>query len=249
MRLIGGAAVVTGASRGIGRAIALALAEHGADVAVNYAHAREAADEVVRRIEALGRRAIAVRADVRDLESVRRMAAETGEALGDVDVLVNNAGILRDALLTFMKDEDWSDVIDVNLKGAFHCIKVFGRDMARRRRGAIVNIASDAGLMGDAMRAGYAAAKAGLVGLTKTAAREFAAGGITVNAVSPGVIDTGMIAGLPEARREKYLAATPLGRLGMPGDVAGAVVFLASEGARYITGQVLCVDGGLNMRG
>jgi 3-oxoacyl-[acyl-carrier protein] reductase len=159
-----------------------------------------------------------------------------------------NAGIVRDNYLTFMKEEEWNDVLDTDLKGAFHCIKVVGKEMMKQKAGRIVNIASDAGLMGDLMRANYASAKAGLLGLTKTAAREFAAHGITVNAVSPGIIETDMIAGIAETRRSKQLQTIPQARFGKPEEVANAVVFLASDDAGYITGEVLCVDGGLHTR-
>jgi len=241
-------ALVTGGSRGIGRAIALALARHGARVALTWVQAAEAAETAATAIRAGGSDALAIRADVRNLDDVKSMAAQTIGKFGPIDILVNNAGILRDNYLTFMKDEEWDDVLDTDLKGAFYCIKVVGKEMMKRKTGRIVNVASDAGLLGDLMRANYASAKAGLLGLTKTAAREFAAHGITVNAVSPGLIETDMIAGLAETRRSKHLQMIPQARFGKPEEVANAVVFLASDDAGYITGEVLCVDGGLHTR-
>jgi 3-oxoacyl-[acyl-carrier protein] reductase len=246
MDLEGKNALVTGGSRGIGRAIALALARAGAGVAVNYVSNREAADSVVGEIEACGVKALALQADVRNIDEVRSMHKVAKEALGAVDILVNNAGILKDNLVTFMKDDEWSDVIDVDLKGPFHCIKVIGRDMVRRKSGKIINISSDAGLMGDLMRANYSAAKAGLIGLTKTVAREFSPSGVNVNAVAPGIIQTGMTEDMGSSREQKQLASIPMSRFGTAEEVAAAVLFLASSDADYITGQVLCVDGGMH---
>lgn len=246
-RLKGRAAIVTGASRGIGRAIALALGAEGVSVTVNYARSAEAAEQVAADIRAAGSPAIAFKADVRSLDDVKAMAARTKETFGRIDILVNNAGLLRDNYVTFMKDEEWSEVIDVNLKGAYHGIKAVGREMIRQKWGRIVNISSDAGLMGDLMRANYASAKAGLLGLTRTVAREFAPSGITVNAVCPGIIETELIAGMAETRRVKQLERIPMGRFGRPEEVARLVVFLATEEAGLITGQTVCVDGGLHM--
>ena len=247
MKLDGAVALVTGSSRGIGRAIALHLGGQGASVAVNCVRRREEAEEVVRQLQALGAKAVAVQADVRSLEEVKAMVAQTVQQLGPIDVLVNNAGILKDNLVTFMKDDEWTEVLDVNLKGAFHCIKVVGKDMVRRRAGRIVNIASDAGLMGDMLRANYASAKAGLLGLTKTVAREFAAYGVTVNAVAPGIIATEMIAGMPEPKKLKLTERIPMARFGRAEEVAAVVGFLVSDAAAYMTGQVICVDGGLHV--
>lgn len=239
--------LITGASRGIGRAIALAFGNAGANVIVNFLNNERAARDVAAAIGAADGRAITHRADVRDLDAVKTMVAAAENELGPLDVLVNNAGCLNDTLVTFMTDEQWSEVLDVNLTGAFHTIKAVGKGMARRKQGTIINISSDAGLMGDMMRANYAAAKAGLLGLTKTVAREFAASGITVNAIAPGIIETDMTAGMPEAKKQDLLSRIPMKRLGTPEDVAGLAVFLASDHARYITGQVFPVDGGLRM--
>jgi len=239
--------LVTGASRGIGRAIALALGRAGARVTVNYVQNSRAAEAVVQAIREEGGQAMMHGADVRDLDAVKSMVAATEDAFGPIDVLVNNAGVLDDTPVTFMTDEQWSRVLDVNLGGAFHTTKVVGKSMARRKKGRIINISSDAGLMGDMMRANYAAAKAGLVGLTKAVAREFAAAGVSVNAVAPGTIETDMIAGMRAAQREARLAQIPMKRFGTAEDVAAVVLFLASDEAGYVTGQVLSVDGGLRM--
>ena len=246
MSLAGRVAIVTGGARGIGRAIALALGAEGAHVVVNYAQAAEAAETVANAIRGQGQKALPFKADVRRLEEVKAMVGCARETFGRVDILVNNAGIVRDNYVTFMKDEEWNDVLDVNLKGAYHGIKAVGREMIRQKSGRIVNISSDAGLMGDLMRANYASAKAGLFGLTKTVAREFAPSGITVNAVSPGIIETELIAGMADTRRCKQLERIPMRRFGQPEEVARVVLFLVSDEAQYITGQVLCVDGGLH---
>lgn len=239
-------ALVTGASRGIGRAIAVAFAGQGMNVVVNYLKDEQAAAEAVGLVKSAGVDAIAMKADVRNLEQVQKMVQAAVEKFGRIDILVNNAGVLRDNLLTFMSDEEWTEALDTSLKGAFHCIKAVAKDMARRKWGRIINISSDAGLMGDMMRANYSSAKAGMLGLTKTAARELAMSGITVNAVSPGIIETGMIAGMNEQKRKRTLDMIPGKRFGKPEEVAGVVLFLASEAASYITGEVICVDGGLH---
>ena len=245
--LAGKVALVTGGSRGIGRAIAIALAKAGADVAINYLANEGAAAQTVAEISGLGRNALAVKGDVRDPQAVKALIADVVKRFGRLDVLVNNAGVLKDAFVSFMKDEDWELVVGVSLKGAFNCIREASRIMMRQRGGRIINISSDAGLMGDAQRANYSAAKAGLIGLTKAVARELARSSVTVNAVAPGVIETDMIANITPDRREAMLKLVPLARFGKPEDVAEIVVFLASDDARYITGQVVCVDGGLRM--
>ena len=245
--LTGRVAMVTGSSRGIGRAIAIALAGQGCKVVVNY-HSRAAeAEEVVQRIRERGGEAVAVQADVSLAAEAQKLVDAAVAAFGTLDILVNNAGIARDNLLLRMAEEDWDAVLDTNLKGAFHCIKAAQRIFLRKRAGRIINIGSVVGLVGNAGQANYAAAKAGLVGLTKALAKELGSRNITVNLVAPGFIQTEMTAGLSAEVIQTALARIPLGRLGAPEDVAAAVVFLASDEAAYITGQVLCVDGGMAM--
>ena len=247
MSLAGKCAVVTGGGRGIGRAVCLALAAQGADVVVNYAGSAETAGETAKECRALGVRAIAVQADVADEAQAAALIETAVRELGGVDILVNNAGITRDGLLLRMSEDDFSRVLDTNLKGAFHCMKAACRGMMRRRAGRIVNISSVVGVRGNAGQANYAASKAGLIGLSKSAAKELASRGVTVNCIAPGFIDTAMTAALPEAVKEKLLAEIPMGRFGAAEDVAAAAAFLASDAAAYITGQVLCVDGGMAM--
>ncbi len=246
MMLSGKRALVTGAARGIGRAVALALAEAGADVAINYKSSADAAAEVVAAIEALGRRSVALAGDVSVEDDVKALLAGAEQALGGLDILVNNAGLVRDKYLNYMTLGEWDEVIDVNLKGAFLCSKHAVRALGKSPAGRIINISSVAGLRGDALRANYAAAKAGVIGLTKATARELAKRGVTANAVAPGIIETEMTDSMPGPRRETMLSQIPLGRFGNQNEVAGLVVFLATDVAAYITGQVFVVDGGLS---
>lgn len=240
-------ALVTGAGRGIGRAIALTLAGYGADVAVNYCGSEAKAQETAQEIQALGRRAIIVKADVSVQEDCERMFKEVTEQLGAPDILVNNAGITRDNLALRMSAEDFDRVIDTNLKGTFFCMKLAAKQMLRRRSGRIISISSIVGLHGNAGQLNYSAAKAGVVGMTKSLAKELASRGITVNAVAPGYVDTDMTAVLNDAQKEAILTQIPLGKIGTPQDIAEAVAFLASDRAAYITGQVISVDGGMGI--
>jgi len=242
----GRVALVTGASRGIGHAIGLQLLRRGADVAF-AARNPEPATAVLAEAESLGRRAMLVTMDVGDLESVQAAAAAVEEGLGKVSILVNNAGITRDQLLLRMKPEDWSEVLRVNLDGTFYCTKIFMKDMMRARWGRIVNITSVVGTLGNAGQANYAASKAGIVGFTRSVARELASRNVTANAVAPGYIETAMTGSLPEEVKASLLGAIPLGRLGGVDDVAGVVAFLCGEEAGYVTGQVIHVDGGMVM--
>ena len=245
--LTGKTAIVTGGSRGIGREISLMLARAGANVCVNYAENADAAGEVVAQIEDLGSRAISHQADVSDADAVKTLVKTVTDTFETVDVLVNNAGIARDTFLPFMKEKDWDAVLDVDLKGAFLCTKLVSKQMTRTKSGKIVNVSSVAGLTGDLKRVNYAAAKAGLIGLTKAAARDLAAFNVNVNAVAPGIIETDFIEHTPIATRERLADLIPMRRFGAPVDVAGVVLFLASPLADYITGQTFIVDGGLRM--
>ena len=247
MLLDGKVALVTGASRGIGRAIALKLAAEGAKVAINYAGNTAKAEEVKAEIEKNGGEAILVQADVADSAAVETMVNTVVEKFGQIDILVNNAGITRDGLLMRMKDEDFDAVINTNLKGVFYCTKLVSKLMMKKRSGRIINMASVVGLMGNAGQTNYAAAKAGVIGFSKSAAKELAARGITVNMVAPGFIDTDMTAAMTDKAKEMTLTGIPLNRMGTPEDVANAVVFLVSDNASYITGQVINVDGGMVM--
>ncbi|WP_296953557.1 3-oxoacyl-[acyl-carrier-protein] reductase [uncultured Dialister sp.] len=240
-------ALVTGASRGIGRAIALKLASVGYTVAVNYAGSHDAAAAVKNEIESSGGKAILLQGDVSKPEDVDRIFKKIKEEFGALDVLVNNAGINRDSLLIRMKEENWDDVISTDLKSDFLTIKAAAMMMMRKKKGSIINISSVVGVTGNAGQANYAAAKAGVIGLTKACAKELAPRHIRVNAVAPGFIETAMTDGIPEKLRDAMIASIPLGRMGQPEDVAKAVCFLASEEASYITGQVLVVDGGMVM--
>jgi 3-oxoacyl-[acyl-carrier protein] reductase len=246
--LTGKTALVTGGSRGLGRAIALALAGQGADVAVNYRGNADAAEEVAQQVAAMGRRSLTIQGDTSEgRDACEAIVKGALDGLGSVDILVNNAGITRDNLLMRMDADEWDAVIDTNLSGPFWMTRAIARPMLKARSGRIINMSSAAGRMGNAGQANYAAAKAGLIGLTKTTARELASRGITCNAIAPGLIATDLTADMPEAATEALKGLTPLGYIGSVEDVAAAAVYFASDEARYVTGQVLGVDGGIVM--
>ncbi|MBM6938648.1 3-oxoacyl-[acyl-carrier-protein] reductase [Pseudoflavonifractor phocaeensis] len=245
MNLTGKTALVTGGSRGIGRAICLELARLGANVAVNYAGNAAAAEETVAACQAMGVDAFAIQASVADGEAVTAMFQAVLERFGHLDILVNNAGITKDNLALRIKDADFDAVLDTNLKGAFLCMRAAYRPMMKQRYGRIINMSSIVALRGNAGQANYCASKAGLIGMSKAIAKELASRNVTVNLVAPGFIDTDMTAALPEAAKASMLQSIPMGRLGQPEDVAKAVAFFASDEAAYVTGQVLCVDGGM----
>lgn len=245
--LKGKIALVTGGSRGIGRAIALQMASQGADVAIFYAGNSAAANETVQAIESLGARALAVQCDVSDFNQVQDAVKQVKETLGTPDILVNNAGITLDKLAMRMSSEEFDKVVSVNLNGAFHTIRALYADFLKRRSGRIINISSVAGIMGNAGQANYAAAKAGMIGLTKSIARELAPRGITCNAIAPGFIETDMTANMNQAALEAACQTIPLKRMGKPDDIAALAAFLAGDCAGYITGAVIQVDGGLYM--
>ena len=247
MDFTGKTAIVTGGSRGIGRAVCLELAKGGANVVLCYAGNEAAAQETVQAVEALGAKALAVHCDVSDSAQVNGLTGAATAAFGQIDILVNNAGITRDNLLMRMSEAEFDAVIAANLKGAFLCMKAVSRLMLKQRYGRIVNLSSVVGLRGNAGQVNYAASKAGVIGMTKSLAKELAARGVTVNAVAPGFIETDMTAVLSDAARAAAQGGIPMGRLGAPEDVAKAVAFLASDEAAYITGQVLAVDGGMAM--
>ncbi len=246
MKLANKVALVTGAAQGIGKAIALLLARNGADIVVSDINF-EKAEETAREVEGLGRKAMACKVDVAKWDEVERMVEEVIARFGRVDILVNNAGIARDRLILRMTEEDWDTVLNINLKGTFNCTKAVVRHMSKQRSGKIVNIASVVGEMGNVGQGNYAASKAGVIGFTKTVAREFAQRGINVNAIAPGYIETPMTDALPDKVKEELRRLIPMDRLGKPEDVAEAVLFLVSESANYITGQVLNVNGGIYM--
>lgn len=247
MTMEGKNALVTGSSRGIGRSIAIELGRRGMNVVVNYAGSEEKAAEVVEELQSLGVQAMKIQANVADEESVKAMMKEVTSNFGSIDVLVNNAGITRDNLLMRMKESEFDDVIETNLKGAFICTKAITRQMMKQRSGRIINIASIVGVSGNPGQANYVAAKAGLIGLTKSTAKELATRNILVNAVAPGFITTDMTDVLTEEQRADILRSIPLEKLGEPEDVANVVCFLASDDAKYVTGQTLHVDGGMVM--
>lgn len=238
-------AIVTGGSRGIGRAVSIQLARQGANVVVNYSGSQKAAEETAALCRSLGAESIAVQADVSRPKQCAALFDKAVDKFGSVDILVNNAGITKDALIIRMSESDFDEVIDTNLKGAFLCMKLAARIMMKQRSGRIINMSSVVGLRGNAGQLNYSASKAGLVGMTKSLARELAGRGVTVNAIAPGLIETDMTEKLPAAARQEMIKSIPLGRIGSPDDVAAAVIFLAGEGGSYITGQVLSVDGGM----
>lgn len=246
-KLDGKSAIVTGASRGIGRDIALYLAKEGAKVAVNYSGSKDRADAVVEEIKATGGEAFAIQANVDKADDVQNLISATMEQFGSIDILVNNAGITRDNLLMRMKETEWDDVLNTNLKGVFLCTKAVTRQMMKQRAGRIINITSIVGVSGNAGQANYVAAKAGVIGLTKSSAKELASRNITVNSVAPGFITTDMTDALPEDIKSQMLSQIPLAKFGNPEDIAKAVAFLASEDANYITGQTIHVNGGMYM--
>ncbi len=238
-------AIVTGASRGIGRAIAVELAKCGANVVINYHGNAGAAEETAALCREFGVAALCVQADVSDSEDVKRLLKEALQLTGRIDILINNAGITKDSLLLRMKEEDFADVVRTNLFGAFYCMKQVTRPMMKQRYGRIVSVSSVVGLCGNAGQANYAAAKAGLIAMTKSAAKEMASRGITVNAVAPGMIETDMTQAMTQEAHEAMEASIPVGRMGTPQDIAHAVAFLCDPASSYITGQVLVVDGGM----
>lgn len=240
-------AIVSGGSRGIGRAIVLELANEGADIAFNYLKSEDLAKEVKREIESKGRRALIFQSDVKDLEAMKKMVTETKEQFGRLDIVVNNAGILRDKALMFMEEEDWEEVISTNLSGAFNLIRAAIVTFMKEKQGNIINITSVAGLKGTPRQVNYSASKAGLVGLTKALAKEVASFNIRVNAIAPGYIETDMLNDLREDYKEELLKRIPLNRFGTAEEVAKVVTFLASDKSKYITGQVISIDGGLAM--
>ena len=245
--LNGKVALVTGAGSGIGKAIALAMAKNGATVIVNYGHSQAGANAVVDEITEMGGAAEAVQCSVNDFEAVAAMIKDVAKRYGRIDILVNNAGITKDNLIMMLKEEDFDDVIDVNLKGTFNTMRHIARQMMKQKGGSIINISSVVGVMGNAGQVNYAASKAGIIGMTKSMARELGSRNVRVNAVAPGFVETKMTEGLSDEVKAAGAAQIPLGRFAQPEEIASAVCFLASDNAAYITGQVLCVDGGMCM--
>lgn len=243
--LTGKTAVITGASRGIGKAVAMKFAKEGAQIAINYNGSKEKAEEVKQEIEALGVKAEVYQCNVSDYAACEEFLKQVAKDFGRIDILVNNAGITKDNLLMKMSEEDFDKVIEVNLKGTFNCIRFVSRQMLKQKGGRIINMSSVVGVLGNAGQANYAASKAGVIGLTKSAARELASRHITVNAIAPGFIQTDMTDVLSDAVKESMSSQIPLGDFGLPEDIANTAAFLASEDARYITGQVIHVDGGM----
>jgi 3-oxoacyl-[acyl-carrier protein] reductase len=247
MDFVGKTAIVTGGSRGIGKATALKLAELGANVVINYTSSSERADAVVEEIKKTGRESFAIKTDVSKFEEVQSFIKKVEERFSTIDILVNNAGVTRDNLLIRMKEEEWDQVILTNLKGTYNCTKAVIRKMLRQRNGKIVNIASVAGVIGNVGQANYAASKAGIIGFTKSIAKELASRGINVNAVAPGFIQTDMTDILSDEAKQFLIEQIPMKQLGVPEDVANLIVFLCSDSSKYITGQVIHVDGGMVM--
>ena len=247
MNLTGKVAIVTGGGRGIGREIAIKLAEVGADVVINDVGDSAPADETATALSKLGRRSLAVMGDISVTDDVNKLVETTVNKMGKVDILVNNAGITRDGLLIRMSDDDWDKVLTVNLKGVFLCTRAVLRPMIKARSGRIISLSSIVGIIGNAGQANYASAKAGIIGFTKSIAKEVASRNITVNAIAPGFIDTAMTQKIPEEHRQELAGHIPAGYLGTPRDIAEGVAFLASDEARYITGQVLTIDGGISL--
>ena len=245
--LKGRTAIVTGSGRGIGKAIAMKLASYGANIVINDIPSSEDADKTCEEIKSMGVEAIVIKGDVRNADDVKTLIDTTVKTFGSIDIFVNNAGITRDGLMLRMSEEDWDLVMDINLKGAFNCIKAVARPMMKQRKGSIINIASIVGVMGNAGQANYVASKAGLIGLTKTTAKEFSARGIRCNAVAPGFIQSAMTDVLSDDVKQKYFNSIPLGKFGNTEDIANVVAFLASDMSSYVTGQVINVDGGLVM--
>ena len=245
--LQGKVAIITGSGRGIGKAIAIKLASLGANIVINDIPQSEDADKTSEEIKAMGVDSIVVKGDVRKTEDVQELISKTLDKFGKIDIFINNAGVTRDGLMLRMSEDDWDLVMDINLKGAFNCIKAVARPMMKQRSGAIVNIASVVGVMGNAGQANYSASKAGLIGLKKTTAKEFASRGIRCNAVAPGFIESAMTDKLPDDVKQEYFKAIPLAKFGKVEEVADVVAFLASDMSSYVTGQVINIDGGLHM--